>query len=311
MTYDYYKLLGIPRTASLADIKRAYRSAAKKYHPDKNPEDEGAEEFFVVLTNGYDVLTNPRKKVRYDILLELEYRAEKEFDNPYAKKVSTKRRHRYSNTEILKRKQRLFEIQRRKDLRQVLQFRKRNQTFPLVYRYSMTSLIILSGIVMGYKNWFVNYNDTLNFFSLCLSFLVIMAGIFYLSNLAYTHLFVLFVTKKIKRNYEKSTYYLMTLLIVVSAILFATSVKLKKHYELNRNADYTFPTMVILRANTVEYEFKVDGNTFLKRSNELDDGSFGNRSTRDCVVKYSKSNPRISELIFLDQEFPSPTSSEQ
>lgn len=302
MLYDYYKLLGIPRTASQAEIKRAYRSAAKKYHPDKRPSDKGAKDYFLVLTNGYDLLSNPRKKVRYDVLLEEEYRAEEEYDNPFAKQVSTKRRHRYSNSEILKRKQRLFEIQRRKEIKQVIQFRQRNAAFPLVYRYSITSLVILSGIVMGYKNWFVNYNDSLNFFSLVLSFAVITAGIFYFTNLAYTHLFVMYITKKITRNYEKLTYYLFTMLIAVSILLFSTSVKLKKHYELNRNADYTFPTSLSIYSESVEYGFTVNGTNYLKRTSDIDMYYLKSHSTKECVVRYSKSNPKISELIFLGQE---------
>lgn len=63
---DYYEVLGIDRNASADEIKKAYRKAAIKYHPDKNPGDKQAEEKFKEAAEAYDVLSNPDKKARYD-----------------------------------------------------------------------------------------------------------------------------------------------------------------------------------------------------------------------------------------------------
>ncbi len=62
---NYYHVLGIERSASVGDIKRAFRRLALKYHPDKNP-DPGAEEIFKQVNEAYDVLGDPAKKVLYD-----------------------------------------------------------------------------------------------------------------------------------------------------------------------------------------------------------------------------------------------------
>ena len=63
---DYYEVLGVGRNASADEIKKAYRKAAIKYHPDKNPGDKEAEEKFKEAAEAYDVLSNPEKKARYD-----------------------------------------------------------------------------------------------------------------------------------------------------------------------------------------------------------------------------------------------------
>jgi curved DNA-binding protein len=65
---DYYKILGVARTADEKEIKRAYRQLALKYHPDKNPDDPQAEERFKEINEAYEVLGDPSKRAKYDQL---------------------------------------------------------------------------------------------------------------------------------------------------------------------------------------------------------------------------------------------------
>ena len=65
---DYYEVLGVPRTATEDDIKKAYRKLARKYHPDVNPGDTTAEEKFKDIGEAYAVLSDPDKRQRYDQL---------------------------------------------------------------------------------------------------------------------------------------------------------------------------------------------------------------------------------------------------
>ena len=66
MKKDFYEILGISKSATPAEIKKAYRKKAIQYHPDKNPGDKKAEEMFKSAAEAYEVLSDPDKKARYD-----------------------------------------------------------------------------------------------------------------------------------------------------------------------------------------------------------------------------------------------------
>ena len=66
MAKDFYKTLGVDRSASVADIKKAYRKLARKYHPDLNPGDKNSEARFKEIQEANAVLSDPKKKSQYD-----------------------------------------------------------------------------------------------------------------------------------------------------------------------------------------------------------------------------------------------------
>ena len=66
MAEDFYATLGVPRTASAEDVRKAYRELARKYHPDLHPDDDAAKDKFKQVQNAFDVLNDPSKREMYD-----------------------------------------------------------------------------------------------------------------------------------------------------------------------------------------------------------------------------------------------------
>src|SRR5215471_8504488 len=63
---DYYEILGVQKSASAEEIKKAYRKVAMQFHPDRNPGDKAAEEKFKEAAEAYEVLSDADKKAQYD-----------------------------------------------------------------------------------------------------------------------------------------------------------------------------------------------------------------------------------------------------
>lgn len=81
---DYYEVLGVKREASIAEIKKAYRKLAKKYHPDVNPGNKQAEERFKEITEAYMVLSDPEKRKKYDRIGHQAFEGDFDFSRMYS-----------------------------------------------------------------------------------------------------------------------------------------------------------------------------------------------------------------------------------
>ncbi|HWA16514.1 MAG TPA: DnaJ domain-containing protein, partial [Gemmatimonadales bacterium] len=66
MAKDFYQVLGVPDTATPADIKKSYRRLAMKFHPDRNPDNPKAEESFKEAKEAYEILSDSHKRAAYD-----------------------------------------------------------------------------------------------------------------------------------------------------------------------------------------------------------------------------------------------------
>jgi curved DNA-binding protein len=96
---DYYKILGIDKTAKPADIKNAYRKLARKYHPDLNPNDKDAKRNFQQINEANEVLSDPEKRKKYDQYgNDWQHAEEFEKANHYQEQSSNQHRASYSET---------------------------------------------------------------------------------------------------------------------------------------------------------------------------------------------------------------------
>src|SRR3974390_2452707 len=86
---DYYATLGVKKTASQEEIRKAFRKAARKYHPDVNPGDKKAEEKFKEISEANDVLSDEKKRKVYDQLGFYSDQIDPEQAAAYARKQSS------------------------------------------------------------------------------------------------------------------------------------------------------------------------------------------------------------------------------
>ena len=64
---DYYEVIGLEKNSSQAEVKSAFRSLARKHHPDKNPDDTDSERRFKEIQEAYAILSNPQERRKYDM----------------------------------------------------------------------------------------------------------------------------------------------------------------------------------------------------------------------------------------------------
>lgn len=146
---NFYEVLGLPRYASIDEVRATFRRLAVQYHPDKNPGDRQAEEHFKQIANAYSVLGDEEAKREYDLRLSGMYIYQREHKT--AAETQAERR-KQAQEKLAERKRRQQEREAR-EIREV--YEKAKRIMPYRWRYLISALLAVSALLLIVDNWFL------------------------------------------------------------------------------------------------------------------------------------------------------------
>lgn len=261
-------------------VKKRYRELAKLYHPDRNPQNKHAEEYFKILTQGYNILSEPDDKVLYDQALKGYYTIKpQEAPKP-------------SKDEITRQKVKQHRENKRK--RFIEEFLKAENEFPHKYRFLVSMMLFFSGILMCYNHWFINL---LNY-----KILYIVLGGFIFGVGAYQSAENIYKRRTFKKamriesyNHDGGSIRLFLFLFFVTPVLFLGLMRITKAVHLTYFYAVCELEQVKFLANDLEYYYVVNGERIARRTETVPKELFYNKEK--VKVRFSRINPVISELV--------------
>ena len=168
---DYYDILGVNKSASKDEIKKAYRKLALKYHPDKNPNNAEAEERFKQISAAYNVLGDENKKREYDMRLTGVFTFVPE-ETPEEK--------------LRKRREKVAQMRRQMKEREEREIKKvyetAKQKMPYKWRYTITAITSFFALFIILSNWYlydyIGERETA-FFKMFLGYIISLSSLMY------------------------------------------------------------------------------------------------------------------------------------
>ncbi len=293
--HNYYKLLNISEKASPKEIQTAYHKIALQYHPDKMPQEPGAEEYFKIVTKGYNLLSNPKEKIKYDILLYgilQEQKKNKEEEKRYGRKSSV------SVDEV---KQKIENNLRNAKLEALRLFKNRERYLNHRIRYSILVLAAISGYLYVFNNWFVN-EAGMDYFKIILGFFVFGISTFFFFNHLYIHLRACnYIGKSLKYPFEKTSASFFIIIIICAPISIIGFNIIKKQYHLSHYGVLIEPLKISYSQNKIIYSYIANNEIIYKSSSDYPEATLVYYAIhKKPIVRVSKYNPKISRLEFID-----------
>lgn len=295
ISHDYYKLLKISSNASEKEIQSAYRKIALVYHPDKKPNDPKAEEYFKLVTEAYNVLSNPDKKRKFDQIIQGVYiqqnqKREKEYD-------PRDRRYKSQSKEEIRRK--VERIKRKREEENVQLYEERESKISHKLRYSVIGIILLFGYLFAFNRWFINENS-FDIFYILMGLGVFILSAYILTNHLYIQLRAWNIIGKVKKwNAESTSVGLFVFLFLGGPVSIVAINAIKKEYHLSYHYIYLDVSSQKLIGNKIKYTYMVNGKEISKTSSEYSDEEldaiYKNNNSKAKVSKY---NPKISVIEF-------------
>ncbi|MFM6982692.1 MAG: J domain-containing protein [Chitinophagaceae bacterium] len=285
--HNYYQLMEIELCADISIVKRRYRELALLYHPDKNPNNKVAEEYFKVLTQGYNILSEPDKKSEYDDLLRNYYSRKSQQATPNVRKDK--------NAEVREKLKRHAENQRQRIIDEYL---RAENVLSHKRRYLLSVLVFCTGILICYNNWFLNFLNFKIMYIVVGSFLFGL-GAYMIANIVYKRRIFKKAMSIQDIGRESGPVRLFVILFLVTPILFLMLMQVTKVIHLSFFYDVTVVDRVVEYNEMVTYNYVVNGEEISRQTDAIPNYDYSSKT--GLRVKYSRINPNISELVTTAQ----------
>ncbi len=279
--HDFYKLMQLEPYADLPMVKKRYRELAKIYHPDKHPNAPHAEDYFKVITQGYDLLSDPELKPIYDEALKQYYGLPKHQNSPANKwQVAQEKVKKHL---ALKRSQFIAEYEKDEAI--------------LSHKLRLIAVILLSisGLLMCYNHWFINL---LNYkiLYIVLGGFMFCSGAYWASSMYYKKQSYNLAIRDLPYQNNAAGLRLFLVLFAITPCLFLGLMKLTKYVHLNHFYSFAEVKKINAFGDELAYYYEVNGELIMRRCESLPKAAFQERVLQ---VKFSLINPYISELVYF------------
>jgi curved DNA-binding protein CbpA len=283
--HDFYRLMEIDLYSDIDVVKKRYRELAMLYHPDKNPNNKHAEEFFKILTQGYTVLSEVDNKVIYDRSLK----------NYYDRPKTASNVPQVNRNEEIRNKIRRHKERKRTDF--INEFVKAENDFPHKYRFILALFIFLSGILLCYNNWYINL---LNFdiFYVVIGVFLFGLGTYKMSENIYRRRSFKKAMKIEDFSQDYGPAKIFVVLFFVTPIVFLLLMHVTKKVHLTYYYETTLVEKVVYYGETVTFNYSVNGKAYSRNTDASPGQNY--EYLGGMRVKFSRINPTISELVFLN-----------
>lgn len=283
--------MGLEPGVDITLVKKKYKELALLYHPDKNPNNKSADEYFKIITQGYNILSEPEQKHQYDdILMHYLFRKEA-YDKKYPPKAKN-----YSASE----KVRLHKERQRESI--IEEYVKAENILSHKLRFILAILVYSSGILLAYNHWFLNLLDIKVIYIIMGSFLFGL-GAYQIANNVYQRRIFKRAMSIQDIGPQKGPVRLFTILFLVTPLVFLMLTSLTKTIHLRYFYDITIVDRVDQFRDGVTYQYTVNGVEIARQTDYFSssDGDSPVKNKMAFRVKFSRINPNISELITVEE----------
>lgn len=274
--HNFYQLMQLEWYCDIKVISKRYKELAKKYHPDKSPNDSHAEEFFKIITQGYHILSNPNEKKEYDTALY----------HYYLNNKSLQKNNYYIAEKI--RKNKAIKIHRI-----IKNYQKSESELSHNKRLILALLIFISSFFMAYHNWYINYLSMNNLYVL-IAYLAFGLSCYMIANIHFKkHQYDMACLGELKTNNQSSSVFLK--LFLITPLIFYATVSVTKVIHLNYFSVNLPIESIIIEQNEINYIYFFNDKKILRKTSIDKNINYLNKNS--LKAKVSKINPNISELI--------------